>query len=317
MFLIVVVGWFVFTRVRNGATSTSHSSFSSFLVLILLSIPRDDQWLWHQQHRPAWTYSQWLVVGGSGVSPYLVFVAIIGSKCWTLSFITLCFWSSYPHSHIIIIGKERQASFLPTVSKMVLNMSAKVNLPSLTNQFNSPVFAGRANHPSQLPERSKMILETNPITKITKKYPRTKPKASGQTSSSDTMTQTGQQEPGTPSQGHRRLLVLICLVYLPSNHYSIHLWCAYVIPGRETPSTIHGLQRCWRWHRRYSRTSTEIIIPHRRRAVVRWKELGRHLQFSHCPKAWSCRICNLQTHLQVSTKRQLYQPEDINCHIPW
>ena len=35
----MVVGWIVFSRVRNGATSTSHSSFSSFLVLILLSIP--------------------------------------------------------------------------------------------------------------------------------------------------------------------------------------------------------------------------------------------------------------------------------------
>ena len=37
--MLLVVGWIVFSRVRNGATSTSHSSLSSFLVLILLSVP--------------------------------------------------------------------------------------------------------------------------------------------------------------------------------------------------------------------------------------------------------------------------------------
>ena len=46
--------------------------------------------------------------------------------------------------------------------------------------------------------RGKIILETNPIMQTTKKYPRTKPKAGRQTSSSDSMTR--QREPGTPSQ---------------------------------------------------------------------------------------------------------------------
>ena len=31
----------------------------------------------------------------------------------------------------------------------------------------------------------------------------------------------------------------------------------------------------------------------------------------------SCDFCIIQTRLQLPTKRQHCQPEDINCHIPW
>ena len=103
--------------------------------------------------------------------PYDLAWVVIGSNAELLVLFSLRFWCLYPHSHIIINGKERKTSFLPTVSRVVLNLSPKVNLPSLAHQFNNSVFCWQGQSPVQLQERSKIILETNPTKKTTKKYP--------------------------------------------------------------------------------------------------------------------------------------------------
>ena len=136
-------------------------------------------------------------------------------------------------------------SYFSTVSRVVLNTLPKVNLPSLANLFNNTVFCWQDQSPVQLPERSKIILETNPITKTTKKYPRTKPKAGRQ---ADVLFRLYDgTSPQTVAPDMFRLPTFKPLVVST--------------PEREAPSTIHGLQRCRRWHRWYSRTSTDNITP--------------------------------------------------------
>ena len=82
-------------------------------------------------------------------------------------------------------------------ARVVLNMSSKgQGQSSIINQR-----LPRVNHSSHLPEQSNIILETNSITKITKKYPRTKPKAGGQTRRPlCPLCYRDQQEPDTSSQ---------------------------------------------------------------------------------------------------------------------
>ena len=75
-------------------------------------------------------------------------------------------WSPYSHSHIIITGKRVDKLHLLSISRVVLNMSPKVILQSLANLFNNSVLLRRANHPYQLPDRSKVNLDTSRLRKL-------------------------------------------------------------------------------------------------------------------------------------------------------